>query len=539
MAERTVPPGRSDRDGRPGRTNDKTPQPSTPTHRPRIGVLRWVPTEARAAILAGLAASIVFTAGAWWLRGHVHDETLRQTAQLAAVQARTTAATEATTDQTHIYEQGFWPKIEVDDSGRQHPAVGIAVTLDGLAELLPPAPPDADSTWTRTVTLSAERTRRLAQRWPAQIEPVLPKGNDPAAETVREQVRARIDRLLHRDVTAVAARYTLPDHRCTDPADAPGRCRRTVYHLVPPDDADAAVATLDVPLKAGVPAAALIVAATAWITTRRSLRPVEAIRAQVADITDTTDLDRRVPVPVARDRIRALAETTNTTLNHLEEAAERQRRFVADASHELRSPLTALHTQLEIALAHPEHLTDAVHDALRATVRLRRITDDLLYLARPDTPGPKDIVDLVEIAQELAHEYSYRGHPVVLGPFPEEAPARGDALQLHRLLRNLLDNAHRHATDRVTLTVTPRGHGWDISVHNDGAPLAPEDLERVFERFTRLDEARDRDTGGSGLGLAIARDIAHRHHGTLTARTHHPHPGTTFTLHLPAVHDAG
>ncbi|MFK8851011.1 sensor histidine kinase [Streptomyces sp. Ac-502] len=93
--------------------------------------------------------------------------------------------------------------------------------------------------------------------------------------------------------------------------------------------------------------------------------------------------------------------------------------------------------------------------------------------------------------------------------------------------------------NHVTLTVTRRGPGWDISVHNDGTPLAPEDLERVFERFTRLDEARGRDTGGSGLGLAIARDIAQRHHGTLTAHTHHPHPGTTFTLHLPATHDAG
>ncbi|OKI06213.1 hypothetical protein A6A06_37560 [Streptomyces sp. CB02923] len=516
-------------------------------------MLRRVPTEARAALLAGLAACVVFTAGAWWLRGHVHDETLEQTARLAAVQARTTAATEATTDRSHVFEQGFWPKVEIDDSGRIHPALGIAVALDGLDELLPPAPPDAGPNWTRTVAISAERTRGLAQRWRAQLEPALPQGDDPADATVRAQARQRVERLLHRDLTAVAARYTLPDQRCTDPADAPGRCRRTVYHLVPPDDADAAVATLDAPLKAGVPAAALIVAATAWITTRRSLKPVEAVRAQVADITDTTDLHRRVPVPVARDRIRALAETTNTTLNHLEEASERQRRFVADASHELRSPLTALHTQLEVALAHPEHLTDAVHDALKATDRLRRITDDLLYLARPDSTEPRDVVDLAEIAHELAHEYGHHGRPVVLGPFPEEAPARGDALQLHRLLRNLLDNAHRHATDRVTLTVSPYEHGWDISVHNDGAPLAPQDLERVFERFTRLDEARARDTsgidgsgdadsasdargsGGSGLGLAIARDIAHRHHGTLTAHTHHPRPGTTFTLHLPAT----
>ncbi|MFH8346217.1 sensor histidine kinase [Streptomyces sp. NPDC018045] len=523
MSERAVPPGGP---GSPGRTA---------AHGPRAGVLRRVPTEARAAILAGLAACVVFTAGAWWLRGHVYDETLRQTAGLAAVQARTTAATEATTDQSHVFEQGFWPKIEIDDSGRLHPAAGIAVALDGLDELLPPAPPDAGSDWTRTATLDVERTRGLAHRWHAQVEAALPRGDDPAAATLRKQAHQRIERLLHRDVTAVAARYTLSAHRCTDPADAPGRCRRTVYHLVLPDDADAAVASLDAPLKAGVPAAALVVAATAWITTRRSLHPVEAIRAQVADITDTTDLHRRVPVPVARDRIRALAETTNTTLNHLEEAAERQRRFVADASHELRSPLTALHTQLEIALAHPEHLTEAVLDALKATDRLRRVTDDLLYLARPDTAEPRDVVDLVEIAHELAHEYGHHGHPITLGSFPEEAPASGDALQLHRLLRNLLDNAHRHAADRVTVTIAPHEDGWDVSVHNDGAPLAPQDLERVFERFTRLDEARARDTGGSGLGLAIARDIAHRHHGTLTAHTHHPGPGTTFTLHLPAT----
>lgn len=206
-------------------------------------MLRWVPTEIRAAVVAGLAACVVFTAGAWWLRGHVHDETLEQTARLAAVQARTTAATEPTAEQSHVFERGFWPKIEIDDSGRVHPAPGIAVALDGLAELLPPAPPDAGPDWTRTVTVSAGRTRGLAQRWRAQLEAALPQGDDATAANTRAQARLRIDRLLHRDVTAVAARYTLPAHRCTDPADAPGRCRRTVYHLVPPDDADAAVAS--------------------------------------------------------------------------------------------------------------------------------------------------------------------------------------------------------------------------------------------------------------------------------------------------------
>lgn len=128
---------------------------------------------------------------------------------------------------------------------------------------------------------------------------------------------------------------------------------------------------------------------------------------------------------------------------------------------------------------------------------------------------------------------------MTLNSAPDQAPVRGDGLQLHRLLRNLLDNAVRHAHAEVVLDVTDDGRTCTVTVHNDGTALTADECEWVFERFTRLDEARTRDTGGSGLGLAIARDIAHRRRGTLTARPSHPGPGSTFTLRIPAAPDAG
>ncbi|MFJ9952633.1 sensor histidine kinase [Kitasatospora sp. NPDC091207] len=282
----------------------------------------------------------------------------------------------------------------------------------------------------------------------------------------------------------------------------------------------------------------LTVGALTWRATGRALRPVEAIRAEVAAIGDR-DLDRRVPEPRSDDEIARLAGTMNAMLDRLEAAGTRQRRFIADASHELRSPLAVLRTQLEVARTHPdpEVRADLVAGALEDTERLQSLTTDLLLLARLDATGgdrPDEPVDLTGLVRTTALAGGARPHPVTLHT-PDEITVTGNALWLGRLLTNLLDNAQRHARHRVTVRLSRDGGTGQavLDVANDGPRIDPADRERIFERFTRLDDARSRDDGGTGLGLPIARDIATLHGGTLTVRD--TPDGTTFRTRLPGT----
>ncbi|MEU3105230.1 sensor histidine kinase [Streptomyces griseoflavus] len=276
----------------------------------------------------------------------------------------------------------------------------------------------------------------------------------------------------------------------------------------------------------GLPLLLGVVAGVTWLVTGRALRPVEGIRREMAAITASEDLTRRVPEPATHDEIARLASTTNETLAALEASVERQRRFVADASHELRSPIASLRTQLEVAAAHPELLD--VDGAVEDTVRLQRLAADLLLLARLDAgERPADArVDLAAMAREEAAGRT----GVTVDAVPAEVT--GSRGQLGRVLANLLDNAGRHARERVTVTVRREGALAVLAVADDGEGVAEADRERIFERFVRLDAARSRDDGGAGLGLAIARDVAVRHGGTLTAGTA-PAGGALFELRLP------
>ncbi|MCX3292001.1 ATP-binding protein [Streptomyces sp. NEAU-H22] len=278
----------------------------------------------------------------------------------------------------------------------------------------------------------------------------------------------------------------------------------------------------------GFPLLLGVVAAVTWLVTRRALRPVEGIRREMAAITQSEDLARRVPEPDTHDEIARLASTTNETLAALETSVERQRRFVADASHELRSPIASLRTQLEVAAAHPELLD--LDGAVEDTVRLQRLAADLLLLARLDAgERPNDVrVDLAGLAREAAEGRT--GVTVDAEPV-EVAGSRG---QLGRVLANLLDNAQRHARSAVTVHVRREGDRAVVGVADDGDGVPEDDRERIFERFVRLDAARSRDDGGAGLGLAIARDVAVRHGGTLTAGRG-PAGGALFELRLPLV----
>ncbi|MGD3111846.1 HAMP domain-containing sensor histidine kinase [Streptomyces sp. YGL11-2] len=278
------------------------------------------------------------------------------------------------------------------------------------------------------------------------------------------------------------------------------------------------------------------VGALTWRATGRALRPVEAIRAEVAAIGDR-DLNRRVPEPRSDDEIARLADTMNAMLQRLEAAGTRQRRFIADASHELRSPLTVLRTQLEVALAHsdPDVHTDLVAGALEDTERLQALATDLLLLARLDTTDhdwPDEPVDLADLVHTTVAARGVEPHPVAVHA-PTAITVPGNPLWLRRLLTNLLDNAQRHARSYITVRLTTDRASADavLEVTNDGPPIEPADHEKIFERFARLDDARSRDDGGTGLGLPIARDIAAIHKGTLTVLDT---PGaTTFRTRLP------
>lgn len=195
---------------------------------------------------------------------------------------------------------------------------------------------------------------------------------------------------------------------------------------------------------------------------------------------------------------------------------EQQRRFVADASHELRSPIASLRTQLEVAAAHPELLD--LDGAVLDTVRLQVLAADLLLLARLDAGeqqqgGPVALDELV-LEQVARRTDRIPVHLTVKTP----VRLNGSGSQLARVLGNLLDNAQRHATSTVSVTLRTEGPTAVLEVADDGPGVSPEDRERIFERFVRLDDARSRDEGGAGLGLAIARDVIRSHGGDITVR---------------------
>lgn len=310
----------------------------------------------------------------------------------------------------------------------------------------------------------------------------------------------------------------------------------TVYAGGSLEAQQSAMSTALTSLLIGFPLLLAVIAAVTWLVTRRALRPVDAIRSEMAAITASEDLARRVPEPDTHDEVARLARTTNETLAALQASVERQRRFVADASHELRSPIASLRTQLEVGVAHPELLD--VDGAVEDTVRLQELAADLLLLARLDAgekPGATR-VDLAALAREELSQRT-RDHVEVRTDLSgaEVAGSRG---QLARVLGNLVNNAQRHARTHVTVATRAEGAWAVLAVSDDGAGVPESEREHVFERFVRLDDARTRDDGGAGLGLAIARDVAERHGGTLTVQEA-PGGGALFELRVPLVPRSG
>ena len=277
-------------------------------------------------------------------------------------------------------------------------------------------------------------------------------------------------------------------------------------------------------------------AAVAWRVVGLTLRPVEALRSGAEEITGGAR-PGQLPLPDSHDEIHRLAVTLNGMLDRLEAARARQRAFVADAAHELRSPLTNMRTQLEVAQRLGER-TDwpaVADDLLLDTHRLSRLVDDLLLLARADDAGGRALrpvpVELGELVTSLVERYP--SPPVAVAIPDDPLWTSGEPEALARVVANLVDNAVRHTRTTVRVEVQPDGAYHLVSVTDDGPGIPVADRARVFDRFTRLDDARARDAGGAGLGLAIVRELARRHGGTV--RLTDAAPGLRAEVRLPTT----
>jgi signal transduction histidine kinase len=306
------------------------------------------------------------------------------------------------------------------------------------------------------------------------------------------------------------------------------------------DDVAESTALLASTLTIVIPLVAAVLAALIWWLVGRTLRPVDEMRAEVADIGGS-DLDRRVPVPDSGDEIARLADTMNAMLDRVEQASLRQQRFVADASHELRSPLTRIRSEIEVDLAHPEQADPlATHrSALEETAALQRLVEDLLHLARSGAGATlvgDEPVDLDDIVLRHAQHLRSAGGVAIDSSGVTAAQVRGDHDQLDRAVGNVSDNAARHATGRVAFTLAEHDGAAQLSISDDGPGIPAHARERVFDRFARLDDARTSRSGGTGLGLAIARDVVERHGGTIAIDPDH-HPGTRIVITLPLAPD--
>jgi signal transduction histidine kinase len=295
-------------------------------------------------------------------------------------------------------------------------------------------------------------------------------------------------------------------------------------------------------LAVGGPLLLLVVAATTWKVVGRALAPVEAIRAEVDEIS-AAELHRRVPDPPTDDEVGRLARTMNRMLGRLEQAQARQRRFVSDASHELRSPVATIRQHAEVALAHPDRTStgELAATVLAENLRTQRLVEDLLLLARADEHTlalrrrPVDLDDLVfEEARRLRDTTGLRVDTTAVSA----GRVHGDAAGLRRVLRNLGDNAARHAGGRLAFSVAERDGAVLVQVDDDGPGIPEADRERVFERFVRLDDGRARDAGGSGLGLAIVAELVAAHGGSVAVDAS-PLGGTRVQVRLPRHDDPG
>lgn len=300
-------------------------------------------------------------------------------------------------------------------------------------------------------------------------------------------------------------------------------------------DATAAAALL---LAVSVPVGLGLLAVAVWLSVGRALRPVEAMRRE-ADAITSAHLDRRLPIVAGDDEIPRLATTLNEMLDRIDASQRLQRQFVSDASHELRSPLATLRQLAEVARDYPGRVStaDLAADVLAEEERMADLVTSLLVLARVDDrpesmhAHPIDLDDLVLV--EARRQRPHDGPRIDVSGV-SAGQVSGDAVLLGQVVRNLLANAIRHARGLVVVSLVEQDDRVLLTVDDDGAGVPPDERERIFERFVRLDEARARDHGGAGLGLAIVRKVVEAFGGDVTVADS-PEGGARFTVSLPAV----
>ena len=284
----------------------------------------------------------------------------------------------------------------------------------------------------------------------------------------------------------------------------------------------------------GLVALMAILGGVMWLALQRAIAPMDAIRAQ-ADVITGENLNSRVPESRRFDEIGRLARTVNRMLGRLERSAEQQRRFVADAAHELRSPIASLRVQLETS-RDGAGVRGREEDLLDETIRMETLVDQLLLLAHADADAPwlhlspidlDDVIDAAVASVVLREDIKIDTNGV------EPVQVIGDANSLRQLARNLVQNAVRHAAQQVVISVTAEADLAVVVVEDDGPGVPADRREDIFERFVRLDEARDREAGGSGLGLAIVTEIVHAHGGSVRVEESSL-GGARFVVELPS-----
>ncbi len=368
-----------------------------------------------------------------------------------------------------------------------------------------------------------------------EVVQVLDAGGSVVASSPNIAGEAVIARLGDGDTTEVEAPVEDGKFLAVAAETNDGRIVVVAHSL---EDAGDSVAALIPLLLIGLPLLLALLGGTMWYVTGRALAPVERMRREVDEIS-AEQLYRRVEQPPTQDEVGRLARTMNRMLHRLEEAQARQRRFVSDASHELRSPVASIRQNAEVALTHPETTTtpELAETVLAEGQRVQSLVEALLVLARADEQSlqlAKRVVDVDDLvfaeAQRLRDTTDLQIDTTGVGA----GRVQGDASALTQVLRNLTDNAARHAHGRVALALAVQDSSVVLNVDDDGSGIPETERDRVFERFVRLDEARARDHGGSGLGLSIVTEIVTAHHGTVRA-TEAPYGGARLTVRIPSA----
>jgi signal transduction histidine kinase len=311
------------------------------------------------------------------------------------------------------------------------------------------------------------------------------------------------------------------------------------------DDRDETLSGLVASFAVGGPVAVLLASLLGYLLASAGLRPVDAMRRRAGEISLTGDAER-LPLPAAQDEVRRLGETLNEMLDRLRRSFDRERRFVADASHELRTPVAVIRAELDAALragGHDEQVREGLVAALEECDHLAQLAEDLLVVARAaegELPMRREVIEIRPLLEGVRVRFADRarehGREVTVDG-GDGLRVQADDFRLRQALGNLVDNALRHGAGDIVLRarLSETDGGVELEVADQGPGFDPELADRAFQRFARGDAARTR--GGTGLGLAIVRAIAEAHGGGARIVTESTH-GATVRLWLPEPHGA-